>query len=177
MRIIPTGVGKSCKCPGRCQQSSDHPHGRGEKPTQHFLAVFIIGSSPRAWGKGFPSPSTKIRVRIIPTGVGKRSLMASSFIFWTDHPHGRGEKYHYNIAGGWRVGSSPRAWGKVITLHFQSLHTRIIPTGVGKRNKFQASTGESADHPHGRGEKCPDFCYECDTFGSSPRAWGKEGMH
>jgi len=93
--------------------------------------------------------------------------------FPPDHPHVRGEKENVGGVQGVPPGSSPRAWGKVLVRLFKLRFIRIIPTCVGKRANWQASSAGEPDHPHVRGEKNTPIPPMRMLTGSSPRAWGK----
>ena len=172
-RIIPTCVGKRLLRLLPHQLPSDHPHVRGEKMRPPARRRNGNGSSPRAWGKDAAARAKAERERIIPTCVGKRLLAVIFMSLFPDHPHVRGEKYIrfeiYDAA----AGSSPRAWGKVLRIIYYHLHTRIIPTCVGKSGGCAGRAPGTADHPHVRGEKGRAGYTHTSTRGSSPRAWGK----
>ena len=53
--------------------SFDHvTYASGEKKIRTRCYALQVGTSPREWGKGTPTPSTAARLRNIPTRVGKR---------------------------------------------------------------------------------------------------------
>ncbi len=132
-RIIPTGVGKSFKARKYFCSRPDHPHGCGEKTNPFSKLSHKSGSSPRVWGKGWVSLWDTDKVRIIPTGVGKREGVPGGSRTCTDHPHGCGEKALPIFLPSVINGSSPRVWGKGPKHSRIVLNYRIIPTGVGKR--------------------------------------------
>ena len=112
-------------------------------------------------------------MRIIPTPVGKSTTDNLTPANDKDHPHARGEKITGNNRAAWRVGSSPRPWGKgPYRTDLMQCH-RIIPTPVGKRPGRQQIQRERGDHPHARGEKFLTVRSSSLTTGSSPRPWGK----
>jgi len=176
-RIIPTCVGKRARqCP-TWRASADHPHVRGEKRLIPVFSVPFSGSSPRAWGKVRSSLKSFRNVRIIPTCVGKRGGYLIPLSGNTDHPHVRGEKWLSVSCFLCLNGSSPRAWGKDIDLDSMDSDLRIIPTCVGKSSKGYEVETDFTDHPHVRGEKGMRNIASCSSFGSSPRAWGKESRY
>ena len=70
----------------------DHPHACGDKAVLTVFTDRKMGSSPRVWGQVcFALPSLSKR-RIIPTRVGTRRLVLSSFLVYQDHPHACGDK-------------------------------------------------------------------------------------
>ena len=107
--------------------------------------------------------------------MGKSSTHKQKHIVIADHPHERGEKFAgaFNAPG--TNGSSPRAWGKALRGLTQDGDPRIIPTSVGKRDCETNPFKRGADHPHERGEKGYAVVDTNRVYGSSPRAWGKEG--
>ncbi len=153
LRIIPTCVGKSIALWSPPSRTADHPHVRGEKIHARKSRSSQLGSSPRAWGKGFQFPADCRILRIIPTCVGKRRCRRSTLRGAKDHPHVRGEKCGIGRRSAGGVGSSPRAWGKGRAFHVAHCFLRIIPTCVGKRHQNLGIEVEKADHPHVRGEK------------------------
>jgi len=173
-RIIPTCVGKRLQFRCKRFQAADHPHVRGEKQSTIGKDSSTTGSSPRAWGKGCQETPDGPHVWIIPTCVGKRLGAVKRRSWSTDHPHVRGEKAEGLPEFKKQTGSSPRAWGKGIGTDAVHLQDRIIPTCVGKRDRYRHGSPVRTDHPHVRGEKSTGMQTENDITGSSPRAWGKE---
>ncbi len=190
--IIPTGVGKtSAPCAvsplaavhphGRGELASKqrtlpetpvHPHGRGENAQSAPEYAMIVGSSPRAWGKRGRTAHSGGEVRFIPTGVGKTQIQVRQCRNSVVHPHGRGENFSARRFFHSTNGSSPRAWGKLLTQTGLFKDVRLIPTGVGKLdvapfaalqdrsiptsvgNMVSVPTVQSGPlvHPHGHGE-------------------------
>ncbi len=111
-RIIPTCVGKRTPATLARHPAPDHPHVRGEKAAARHSIMVVVGSSPRAWGKGTRGASALDRGRIIPTCVGKRLRLVPCVPWRSDHPHVRGEKHSQSSIPSRIAGSSPRAWGK-----------------------------------------------------------------
>ena len=174
-------------------EPSDHPHGCGEKSFHSACVDPQVGSSPRVWGKDEFWQLPGHRLRIIPTGVGKRKGINTPAATIPDHPHGCGEKSTYmtkrrhlkdhphgcgekSVSGHFFPtdrGSSPRVWGKDIIQHPHQTSPRIIPTGVGKSMILLYITEFATDHPHGCGEKLIEIKPSIMMIGSSPRVWGK----
>ncbi len=155
---------------------ADHPHVRGEKRARARARSVSAGSSPRAWGKGRQTRFPRRCPRIIPTCVGKRTPDGVTPGRAPDHPHVRGEKVDSHAHNPITRGSSPRAWGKGKAGHPRPFRCRIIPTCVGKSAVLQSEREDRSDHPHVRGEKMTGRRMTMTQFGSSPRAWGKEGL-
>ena len=166
-------MGKSLRRSGAVLVIVDHPHVRGEK--RRFVSRLHNprGSSPRAWGKDYRQVYVRARERIIPTCVGKSEQAPTPPGQGTDHPHVRGEKVSWGGKFLFRIGSSPRAWGKGVSCADPAGFTRIIPTCVGKRRFVPQHAHGVADHPHVRGEKEAGGLLNGVGDGSSPRAWGK----
>ncbi len=166
-------MGKTATRKANKVYSSDHPHGSGENVDCGSAVSCDYGSSPREWGKRQLGRPIRCTHRIIPTGVGKtrRPLKIRGYI--PDHPHGSGENYILPRAFPAPPGSSPREWGKQCLKVAKERYERIIPTGVGKTRESTRMMGGKPDHPHGSGENICNGTIEDDTFGSSPREWGK----
>ncbi len=108
--------------------------------------------------------------------MGKSGYTETEGIEETDHPHVRGEKRLLPPSHEAMFGSSPRAWGKVGGGILTSAVTRIIPTCVGKSVVSVCFIVFPPDHPHVRGEKAMICSLFMPSYGSSPRAWGKEAF-
>ena len=74
-------------------------------------------------------------------------------------------------------GTSPQAWGKVVALDDVDVERRNIPTGVGKSPAAAAAPRAPTGHPHRRGEKPISTSQWTPANGTSPQAWGKDGVH
>ena len=109
-----------------------HPHGRGEKLVCVVSLACVVGSPPRAWGKGGLPAKLDPLPRFTPTGVGKRCARAYTPARARVHPHGRGEKETPARSTRESDGSPPRAWGKGGYTSSSSEVDRFTPTGVGK---------------------------------------------
>ncbi len=114
--------------------------------------------------------------RFIPTSVGNGKWVTDSGYPPAVHPHERGERYFFSMAR-WRIcGSSPRAWGTVLTTLASTISPRFIPTSVGNGTSTGVIKGRPPVHPHERGERCYTSSMSGQRHGSSPRAWGT-GLH
>ena len=71
------------------------------------------------------------------------------------------------------AGSSPRVWGQVIIINFNTSTTRIIPTRMGTRRGDYMNEKPMRDHPHAYGDKIHHTGRFTATEGSSPRVWGQ----
>jgi len=133
--------------------SAVHPHVCGEKFIAISINFFILGSSPRVWGKVFQYKFSVLSIRFIPTCVGKRVKCQYSYDYVAVHPHVCGEKsdiiaLHVPIGG-----SSPRVWGKAQNSGGVSGCDRFIPTCVGKSDNSWLLIIICTVHPHVCGEK------------------------
>ena len=148
------------------------PTGMGSPKSTNSTGVARIGSSPQAWGKAFSKRRHTGKLWFIPTGVGNIVPMIADICRSTVHPHGRGENGIEAHNAQFEYGSSPRAWGKLLTQTGLFKDVRLIPTGVGKLdvapfaalqdrsiptsvgNMVSVPTVQSGPlvHPHGHGE-------------------------
>jgi len=172
-RFTPTGVGKSTGLPPEEVALRVHPHGRGEKAALMASMARSWGSPPRAWGKEPTLSQQCPHGRFTPTGVGKSRHALRARGRDAVHPHGRGEKCVPYASKRARIGSPPRAWGKVAAREPSSSPGRFTPTGVGKSAGAIYSSRLTTVHPHGRGEKSTYSARAIRRPGSPPRAWGK----
>ena len=144
----------------------------GNSAEEEAAAPPVTGSSPRAWGTDQVRPVLPPVCRFIPTCVGNRTSNESPLLFVTVHPHVRGEQVvHSNIVKS-RFGSSPRAWGTVLSLCTGRLRHRFIPTCVGNSLSYRTRRRTVPVHPHVRGEQHEVMLLTFCAYGSSPRAWG-----
>ncbi len=70
------------------------------------------------------------------------------------------------------AGSSPRAWGTLVTRLRIFRSSRFIPTCVGNTVYKHVERVVDTVHPHVRGEHASKVLNNLNTGGSSPRAWG-----
>jgi len=90
-RFIPTCVGKwGATAPGG-RPPPVHPHVRGEMIRHVIHSQRMLGSSPRAWGNGYPCTYNRFVNRFIPTCVGKWRDRRPCMPIPPVHPHVRGE--------------------------------------------------------------------------------------
>ena len=194
-RFTPTCVGKRPETSPLVAPPTVHPHVRGEEaplfsepplyprftPTcvgkRRWVPItteIFRGSPPRAWGRGPLFGSRQMKDIFTPTCVGKRKSQTPPLKPASVHPHVRGEEAHVVREGGRSVGSPPRAWGRDGCLPQSSREGRFTPTCVGKRCKTALPSGESAVHPHVRGEEDEYRGATRVSHGSPPRAWGRD---
>ena len=172
-RNIPTLVGKTISKTIQAVRKSEHPHACGENrpgtPTIHSNN----GTSPRLWGKLYGSINQIIGSRNIPTLVGKTGAGENKGGPLTEHPHACGE----NVVMAWDqgnvFGTSPRLWGKRHDDGVVRVHSRNIPTLVGKTSFFFSFPGLKTEHPHACGENRRGGDQRVRLRGTSPRLWGK----
>ena len=112
-RNIPTCVGKTQSLRRKGAPRSEHPHMRGENLPVIIGVVLILGTSPHAWGKLLQREAEDVRIRNIPTCVGKTERLFNEFKWWAEHPHMRGENIQDPNYPTKDSGTSPHAWGKL----------------------------------------------------------------
>ena len=111
-RTIPTHVGRTLFRFSWPQRKPDHPHARGENRERQLGGIILRGPSPRTWGELAPILRQALRMRTIPTHVGRTGPEGTLALVFTDHPHARGENdFRLNVIG-FKCGPSPRTWGE-----------------------------------------------------------------
>ncbi len=133
-----------------------------------------VGSSPRAWGRRFTTRWPPRPSRFIPTCVGQTAASCSGRARPSVHPHVRGADGAPCAPTQARLGSSPRAWGRLELTAGDNWPDRFIPTCVGQTVWHVHSSRSKTVHPHVRGADVivfPSIAADC---GSSPRAWGRQ---
>ena len=113
-----------------------HPHLRGENESGGLGVLYLVETSPPAWGK----PQRRLRESShkgnIPTCVGKTIGAQVSWSVSWKHPHLRGEN---SVKASELVSSpetSPPAWGKLLISRERRELAGNIPTCVGKTARF-----------------------------------------
>ena len=149
-----------------------HPHARGEHSFNTSFVAPHRGSSPRAWGTHRTAFAGRLPNRFIPTRVGNTSLLLAKTGREPVHPHARGEHISIRRLFHEDAGSSPRAWGTLLTTELGEVNIRFIPTRVGNTFMVSLSVMSRAVHPHARGEHPRSVNGLTAGGGSSPRAWG-----
>ena len=91
-RIIPTRMGTRPPCIPRRKNPRDHPHAYGDKRVRNSDSFALLGSSPRVWGQVVNRQRVLIKLRIIPTRVGTRTVEYNLSRIGRDHPHACGDK-------------------------------------------------------------------------------------
>ena len=94
-----------------------------------------------------------------------------------DHPHAYGDKVKKMKENYVFLGSSPRVWGQVRSLHRDNAVVRIIPTRMGTRERRTINGRFFKDHPHAYGDKSLTHSGKDPSAGSSPRVWGQVLVH
>ena len=154
------------------ENTTVHPHRRGEHRPVPAAHLARSGSSPQAWGTLTSGPQPPRRFRFIPTGVGNTPRLAMPFLAIPVHPHRRGEHVLKADLEKQVTGSSPQAWGTHLFCPRRNRRRRFIPTGVGNTPFLPAIAGLIPVHPHRRGEHGVFRAEEFNSIGSSPQAWG-----
>ena len=146
---------------------------RGEKMSEQDLAELDLGSPPRARGKVCGRCAAQGERGITPACAGKRSAAGREYRACRDHPRVRGEKSRLVKTACVRLGSPPRARGKVITTKSGTVRLGITPACAGKSTENGTSLKAAGDHPRVRGEKSTRHSARRQGFRSPPRARGK----
>ncbi len=131
-RNIPTRVGKTRALRDSRTAGSEHPHACGENLRMACRERSVSGTSPRVWGKHRGRVQARPQRRNIPTRVGKTPWTSSTRRSTPEHPHACGENKVDGEIVDDQVGTSPRVWGKPVSLRPSADSIRNIPTRVGK---------------------------------------------
>ena len=111
-----------------------------------------VGSSPHAWGIHLVGVLEDVHERFIPTCVGNTCWSGHKARARTVHPHMRGEYRRGARTTGSMFGSSPHAWGILMTSLPKEETPRFIPTCVGNTSALPWRSRQATVHPHMRGE-------------------------
>ena len=112
-------------------------------------------------------------LRFTPTCVGTTCRPARVSGSRAVHPHVRGdnESERPDLKG--RIGSPPCAWGQRSHTSTRCAGRRFTPTCVGTTGPRRRGGGDSAVHPHVRGDNSNCSSVRFAISGSPPRAWGQ----
>ena len=145
-------MGKTSTEPPRPDETTEHPHARGENAGRKTLFDQTRGTSPRTWGKQHRHRNRLRSSRNIPTHVGKTLHPLADRALLSEHPHARGENVVTDTDYTSPNGTSPRTWGKHEPPGPRFLSRRNIPTHVGKTRLPWPPASQGTEHPHARGE-------------------------
>ena len=134
-RITPACAGKSYRPAGDRRHPWDHPRVRGEKLLSTFGTPLMVGSPPRARGKGVSATDDGPLAGITPACAGKSCGPAGSRFRRPDHPRVRGEKCTEKGIVLGCPGSPPRARGKAAVKKRPRAGGGITPACAGKSFK------------------------------------------
>src|SRR5436309_524547 len=112
-----------------------------------------------------------MRIRTIPTRVGRTISGPSEGTARPDHPHAGGENNSVTDKTENEYGPSPRGWGERYPCRRKGQRVRTIPTRVGRTGFAPWASPLLPDHPHAGGENFPGASQWHDGFGPSPRGW------
>ena len=175
IRFTPTGVGTAAEEWFTTYVLTVHPHGRGDGSGMLFDLPAVNGSPPRAWGRR-PCCCCSFRWRSVhPHGRGDGgTLTPAGCLCVSVHPHGRGDGESNPSNAPLRLGSPPRAWGRLKYQGFNLELDRFTPTGVGTAKITQIRLFPlDRFTPTGVGTAINNRKYQQLQFGSPPRAWGR----
>ncbi len=176
-RTIPTRVGRTAVHRAAGHRGPDHPHAGGENNRIAQGRFSLFGPSPRGWGELSSKRKCRLKLRTIPTRVGRtcaRMVLENSP---ADHPHAGGENSMSSVCSGTINGPSPRGWGERPLYGPPNHSGRTIPTRVGRTAPREGIAMTLADHPHAGGENQEVDAAHAASVGPSPRGWGELGVH
>ena len=194
-RNIPTRVGETICSAVYCSAIAEHPHACGGNGSPLSAAGVRIGTSPRVWGKQLQSHPACTGIRNIPTRVGEtafpklfedrvaehphacggnKQTRANGRDGILEHPHACGGNKNLTRQNAYDIGTSPRVWGKLPSLHPHERRPRNIPTRVGETQTAARSGRTAAEHPHACGGNGAYGGAGTSQNGTSPRVWGKQ---
>ena len=138
--------------------------------------MFVIGSSPQAWGTDCLATQETTDYRFIPTGMGNSVDGVKMPIGEAVHPHRHGEQFITHFSPPFVFGSSPQAWGTGCFVLTTRRSNRFIPTGMGNSTRQCSQCSRQTVHPHRHGEQFFITLPISKRNGSSPQAWGTVGI-
>src|ERR1035437_9312685 len=172
-RTIPTRVGRTFPPSAGKNSTTDHPHACGENCAVRNRIWAYTGPSPRVWGEQSVAISRTVKLRTIPTRVGRTTPPSRGLRLAPDHPHACGENSNSTASTGSGFGPSPRVWGELRRSGTQWCCGRTIPTRVGRTQSHECHGARFADHPHACGENAQQLAHKRFVNGPSPRVWGE----
>src|SRR5260221_8363377 len=175
VRFTPTRVGTTTSCGTSTTSSTVHPHARGDDATPRPPPPHYSGSPPRAWGRRYQARSRAPQSRFTPTRVGTTCWKQRHATLLPVHPHARGDDSMRPPRVPTRLGSPPRAWGRLSSPLEPGCTERFTPTRVGTTTTTAMWNAIPSVHPHARGDDAFVQRREASFRGSPPRAWGRRG--
>ena len=130
-RFTPTRVGTTNSENGQSEDSTVHPHTRGDHSRHRLKTCRVVGSPPHAWGPRFEPFLYRNRRRFTPTRVGTTSRSRPGWRAFSVHPHTRGDHATLLITRRTSGGSPPHAWGPRRLGNGDGTRSRFTPTRVG----------------------------------------------
>ncbi len=129
--FIPTRMGNTS--PMSLPQSllPVHPHTHGEHISDVLAPIVVAGSSPHAWGTRLDQGPFPLVQRFIPTRMGNTACSFFRISWYSVHPHTHGEHIRNATTNAPTIGSSPHAWGTLLSTGICGLNWRFIPTRMG----------------------------------------------
>ena len=172
-RFTPTCVGTAQTATPQGQPHPVHPHVRGDGRPSGRSDLHRHGSPPRAWGRLVVVVLHVLRHRFTPTCVGTARGRSLGGLSLPVHPHVRGDGAMVHTSENASIGSPPRAWGRRSPSGLTAAASRFTPTCVGTAQRDRPHLGQSAVHPHVRGDGEAALALAEAVGGSPPRAWGR----
>ena len=133
--------------------TSVHPHVHGERGSFYKRGLSSNGSSPRAWGTLSMTFVGYLDDRFIPTCMGNATVPTPAGYLNTVHPHVHGERSSKVTTSLFNPGSSPRAWGTLLSDRASLFLFRFIPTCMGNALPVPVPNAPITVHPHVHGER------------------------
>ncbi len=168
----PTCVGNTYRGLRLWVSKSVHPHMRGEYDSVMWIAWFVAGPPPHAWGIQGRDDARLRRAGSTPTCVGNTPPRPSRAQRWPVHPHMRGEYDRSRQNRVFRDGPPPHAWGIRNNPFAPGLGCGSTPTCVGNTGRCWPPGRSPWVHPHMRGEYFIVEHYLLGLRGPPPHAWG-----
>ena len=151
-RFTPTCVGTAKSGRRSEPRCPVHPHVRGDGGFVYCPLDLAVGSPPRAWGRQALLFRCQHHGWFTPTCVGTAVRRGRSSRPTSVHPHVRGDGCLSRKMVWYRLGSPPRAWGRLVSPVFKRTLARFTPTCVGTAYWIEPCSIILAVHPHVRGD-------------------------
>jgi len=173
LRFTPTRVGTTSLHSPPGTSTPVHPHTRGDDRWEPSRARSSTGSPPHAWGRHVTAELALLAHRFTPTRVGTTAHTVPYHTGSAVHPHTRGDDAFDGNALHLVEGSPPHAWGRPPRALMARHDRRFTPTRVGTTPNARLQAGNTAVHPHTRGDDAARLVRSLFAAGSPPHAWGR----
>ena len=174
-RFIPSRLGSGAVPVEPAPNATVHPQSPGERTRPAGRSGQPRGSSPVAWGAASGARTRTGGPRFIPSRLGSGPSQEEMDHILTVHPQSPGERSRSSPKIARTVGSSPVAWGAVISRRLVAVTGRFIPSRLGSGSGAASTSARKSVHPQSPGERAPRRISSAADGGSSPVAWGAAG--